>query len=191
MTVIKEYIYFLFEHFKKCLENRVVFSYCHVSYFLEPGWTLIFNRSKSSAGTCRSDRKITISNVYINAVVTTLNDVIDTLLHEFAHAIAGLYHGHDVIWYTISKLIGCTGEQFCNTIFAPYKYRMICPKGCCHYRHLLKKGVYTNRTEGYAICPKHRELPVFVTKIDDNTQIKSYSQIEDLYVIYQKFTENK
>lgn len=187
MTVSKFHVETFFTSIQQSLENRIILTVGNVHYFLEPGWVLIYDKSRKSAGTCRSDKKITISTPYINSENTTMQNVIETLLHEFAHAIAGILNGHNLIWNSIARIIGSSGDIYCKTIFAPFKYKLICPMGCCHYRHQLVKRVYTNRQDGYAKCPKHRDYPVIVIKIDDGTTVRSYSKIEDLHMACQQF----
>ena len=186
MTVTKDFVDGMFDVMKEMYENKIVLTIGTRHYSLSPGWRLIYNKSKQSAGMCRTDKVILISSVYINSVSVTSKDVIDTMLHEFAHAIAGVCNGHNLIWTTVAQNMGCSATVNCK-IFAPHKYKLICPKGCYHLRHQLVKRVYTDRTKGYATCPKHVYTPVLVSRIYDNTHIKSYSRIEDLQVIFQEF----
>ena len=44
----------------------------------------------------------------------TWSEIRDTLLHEIAHAIVGPGHGHDALWQTAARRIGCT-EKRCST----------------------------------------------------------------------------
>ena len=45
----------------------------------------------------------------------TWSDIRDTLLHEIAHAIVGPGHGHDALWQTAARRIGCTAKR-CSTV---------------------------------------------------------------------------
>ena len=45
----------------------------------------------------------------------TWSDVRDTILHEIAHAIVGPGHGHDAVWQTAERRIGCTPKR-CSTV---------------------------------------------------------------------------
>ena len=73
-------------------------------------WTIVADRAKTRAGVCRfSTRQIGLS-----APITALHDeseVLDTILHEIAHALVGPEHGHDAVWRAKAKQIGCSGER--------------------------------------------------------------------------------
>ncbi|WP_193605727.1 SprT-like domain-containing protein [Nocardioides dongkuii] len=73
-------------------------------------WSLVFDRAKRRAGICRSERR----EIGLSAPLTELHeeaDVRDTLLHEIAHALVGVRHGHDAVWRTTARRIGCSGER--------------------------------------------------------------------------------
>ena len=44
---------------------------------------------------------------------------IDTVLHEFAHAIVGCEHGHDSVWKQACEDIGCSGLQYHEMAWKP------------------------------------------------------------------------
>jgi hypothetical protein len=73
-------------------------------------WSLSFDKAKRRAGVCRlTEKKIGISLWHIEN--NTVSVVLDTLLHEFAHAIAfELYKetGHGVQWKEIALELGAT-----------------------------------------------------------------------------------
>jgi hypothetical protein len=56
-------------------------------------WTIVADRAKTRAGVCRYSRR----EIGISGPLTTLHDeseVLDTILHEIAHALVGPRHGH-------------------------------------------------------------------------------------------------
>lgn len=74
------------------------------------GWSLVFDRAKRRAGICRYDRR----EIGLSAPLTLLHDetdVRDTVLHEIAHALVGVRHGHDAVWRATARRIGCSGER--------------------------------------------------------------------------------
>jgi predicted SprT family Zn-dependent metalloprotease len=74
------------------------------------GWRLVFDNAKSRAGVCRSDRKV----IGLSRVLTSLypeDQVTDTVLHEIAHALVGVRHGHDKVWRATAVRIGCSGKR--------------------------------------------------------------------------------
>ena len=74
------------------------------------GWKLKFDESKSHLGQCRYSEK----SIYLSYPYVEINDekiIRNTILHEIAHALAGSGHGHNRIWRTIARHIGCTGDR--------------------------------------------------------------------------------
>ena len=80
-------------------------------------WTIVADRAKTRAGVCRFARR----QIGISAPITTLHEeteVLDTILHEIAHALVGPQHGHDSVWRAKAREIGCTGDR-CVSSEAP------------------------------------------------------------------------
>jgi SprT-like family len=80
-------------------------------------WTIVADRAKTRAGVCRFAKR----QIGISAPITTLHDeseVLDTILHEIAHALVGPQHGHDSVWRAKALELGCTGER-CVSSDAP------------------------------------------------------------------------
>lgn len=61
------------------------------------GWRFAFNRRKRALGLCRyaiRTIELSIFLVYQNGP----EEILDTILHEIAHALVGPEHGHDAVW---------------------------------------------------------------------------------------------
>lgn len=74
-------------------------------------WTIVADRAKLRAGVCRYSRR----QIGISAPLTALHDeaeVLDTILHEIAHALVGPHHGHDAVWQAKAREIGSSGRQY-------------------------------------------------------------------------------
>lgn len=89
-----------------------------IEYPFLQSWQLLFDKAKTRAGACRLDEKqIVLSLWHIKNNPETI--VLDTLLHEFAHAIAyQLYKdtAHGKRWKAIAKKIGASPKargNFC------------------------------------------------------------------------------
>jgi predicted SprT family Zn-dependent metalloprotease len=71
------------------------------------GWTFDFDRSSHRRlGACWHDKR----QISLNKRYTMLNDrdqVLDTILHEIAHALAGPTAGHGPLWQQICRELGC------------------------------------------------------------------------------------
>ena len=73
-------------------------------------WSIVADRAKTRAGVCRFAKR----QIGLSAPLTTLHsddEVLDTILHEIAHALVGPQHGHDAVWRAKAREIGCSGER--------------------------------------------------------------------------------
>jgi len=98
-------------------------------------WRFDWMNSKKAIGQCRQIRGrdygwIRLSKHMIPAMDEA--EVRDTILHEIAHALVGVHHGHDWTWQRKAMEIGCNGERTAKINVANqvrYKYLATCP--CC------------------------------------------------------------
>ena len=81
------------------------------------GWRLVFDNAKTRAGVCRSERKEIGLSRHLMSLYSP-EQVTETVLHEIAHALAGPRHGHDRVWRTVARRIGCSGRR-CMPADAP------------------------------------------------------------------------
>jgi predicted SprT family Zn-dependent metalloprotease len=73
------------------------------------GWTFKLNNRKRSLGVCKyGPRRIEISRHIISL---PREQIIDTILHEIAHALVGGGHGHNHVWKAMCRKIGCRPER--------------------------------------------------------------------------------
>src|SRR5271155_5359404 len=59
-------------------------------------WTFAFNRRKSALGLCLFHLRTIELSVYLMS--GSSEEILDTILHEIAHALVGPRHGHDAAW---------------------------------------------------------------------------------------------
>lgn len=77
---------------------------------LHAGWNFSFDLAPTRAGICRYEEKqISLSVTY--CLKASKKEIINTILHEIAHAIVGPKHGHDSVWKAVAQQIGCTAER--------------------------------------------------------------------------------
>lgn len=77
---------------------------------LKTGWQFAFDLAPERAGSCRyGEKQITLSVTY--CLKASKEEIVDTILHEIAHAIVGPKHGHDATWRAAAQRIGCTAER--------------------------------------------------------------------------------
>lgn len=94
------------------LENakELAINLMHKHSLIDKGWQFIFNNAKTRLGRCSSKRKtISLSKNFLPIV--SEEETIDTVLHEIAHAIVGVKHGHNHIWRQKAIEIGCNGNR--------------------------------------------------------------------------------
>lgn len=99
-------------------------------------WTIRLDRAKTRAGVCRFARR----EIGLSAPLTRLHseaEVLDTILHEIAHALVGPQHGHDAVWRAKAREIGCSGSR-CVSADSPTvrgDWVGTCPSGHTVARH--------------------------------------------------------
>ena len=72
---------------------------------LEPGWRFGFDLAPARGGICRhTEKQITLSVTY--CLKASKSEIVDTILHEIAHAIVGPQHQHDAVWKAAAQRIG-------------------------------------------------------------------------------------
>ena len=92
-------------------------------------WKIELDYAKVRAGACHfREKKISFSRHFLkNADQLDIND---TILHEIAHALVGPKHGHDRVWKSMAKKIGCSAKR-CHTLeFSEYKWIRFCTNYC-------------------------------------------------------------
>ncbi len=99
--------------------------------------------------------------------------VLDTILHEIAHAIAGIEADHGPAWKAVCRQIGCRPEQYASKEVVTMKYKW--------QLAYIRKGEYTTHTE---------RLPVFRHKRTGMTGRMITGRTETLNNLYWIPAEN-
>lgn len=99
-------------------------------------WVIVADRAKTRAGVCRFAQR----QIGLSAPLTALHteaEVLDTILHEIAHALVGPQHGHDAVWRAKAREIGCSGERCvsADSPRVPGDWVGLCPAGHEKSRH--------------------------------------------------------
>ncbi len=93
----------------------------------DQGWRFKLSRAKSRLGLCKHGTKqISISGAHI--VQGTNAEVMDTILHEIAHAMVGPGNGHNWTWKEKALEIGARATR-CATVLSYkqlHKYNLVC-----------------------------------------------------------------
>lgn len=120
-------------------------------------WKFEFNNRKSAIGLCNEKRK----TIYLSKILTPqmkYEDVKDTILHEIAHALVGIRHGHNSIWRAKAISIGCNGQRCTSEkaldIDITAKYEATC-KNCGH----VHKANRRKKRDSWCRCSAKGFLP--------------------------------
>ena len=94
---------------------------------LDADWSFGFDLATSRGGVCRpAEKRIGLAVSYCHRA--TRADIVDTLLHEIAHAIVGVHHQHDAVWRAKAREIGSTAERCHDVRHTPARWVGAC--GC-------------------------------------------------------------
>lgn len=111
-------------------------------------YVMCFVKSLNFAGICFECNVIGLSREFINSSKTTERDILNTLIHELSHAVVGVKRGHDDLWRATNLFMGGDGQEMCIKEFREdchFNYTIVCPNGCKHWRHRLRKNVWETR----------------------------------------------
>ncbi len=99
-------------------------------------WSFGWDSAKRRAGLCNyTESKITISKYMVMA--HSVDESLQVVLHEIAHALSGKKEGHGKAWLATAKSIGYRAERFTGTEIAREvaPWRGECPVGHEHFRY--------------------------------------------------------
>jgi predicted SprT family Zn-dependent metalloprotease len=99
-------------------------------------WTFSFDSAKRRAGLCNyTDKVISISRYMVD--IHNMEETLQVVLHEVAHAIAGKNAGHTKKWLHVAKSIGYKNEEFTGKEIAveTAPWIGVCPQQHRHYRY--------------------------------------------------------
>jgi RimJ/RimL family protein N-acetyltransferase/predicted SprT family Zn-dependent metalloprotease len=99
-------------------------------------WQFGFDSGKRRAGLCNyTSKTITISRYLVD--IHTIDESMQVVLHEVAHAMCGKREGHNKKWLATAKSIGYRAEKFTGTEIAQETAPWVgtCKNGHAHYRY--------------------------------------------------------
>ena len=99
-------------------------------------WQFGFDSAKRRAGLCNyTNKTITISRYLVD--IHTIDESMQVVLHEVAHAMCGKREGHNKKWLATAKSIGYRAERFTGTEIAEETATWVgrCRNNHVHYRY--------------------------------------------------------
>jgi len=110
-------------------------------------WRFRLDHSTRRAGCCNFNNR-TLSLAFDLAHAGTDADIIDTILHEIAHALVGKNHNHDAAWRAKAREIGCSGERTHTLQFSPPRWSVTCENRCWTHTAHQRNSKFICRTCG-------------------------------------------
>lgn len=132
-----------------------------IAEHLGPGWSFGWDNAFKRAGQTRfSDKTITLSRRII--VLWPEEEVLDTLLHEVAHALVGPGHGHDAAWRAMCRTVGARPERCSRGDLprVPMAYKGTCPNGHVSYR---RKPLRPGHAQSCGVCCRSFDRRYLIT----------------------------
>ena len=103
------------------------------------GWHFGFNRRKRSLGVCLFEQCTIELSVYL-ILRNPHEEVLDTILHEIAHALVGPGHGHDAVWKKKCVEIGAKPIRCGQAEMPPGRWRARCGQCGQDFHRYRKPG---------------------------------------------------
>ena len=79
------------------------------------GWGFEWTTRVREHGRCSHTKR----TIYLSVILTKIVEeaiVLNTILHEIAHALVGPGHGHGIVWKNKAKEVGCQPNSMCKRI---------------------------------------------------------------------------
>jgi SprT protein len=105
-------------------------------------WQFEFDSAKRRAGLCDyTNQKIQLSKYHVD--VHSVDQNMQVVLHEIAHAMSGSEAGHSKTWLATAKRIGYRAEKFTGKEIAQETAPWVgtCPMGHQHFRYRRPKNM--------------------------------------------------
>lgn len=112
-------------------------------------WRYTLDNAVRRNGACfHGQKRISMSRKVLEAM--TMEQFMNTLHHEIAHALVGPGHGHDAVWRDMHYTLGGNGRR-CSQVDTSH----IVPKwlGTCPNGHTISRHRLTKRAKNGS-CPK-------------------------------------
>lgn len=150
------------------------------------GWSFKINKNKRRLGVCKEYAKcIELSEHFILRNPDEL--IMDTILHEIAHALVGTDHGHNTVWKEMCLKIGCKPKACEDEVLMPEgDWQAQCP-GCRsvisrHRKPRPLRGLYC-----LACGPEQGSLTFKNSRIIYKKRIDKFSQNKAVQLMLKIF----
>ena len=89
------------------------------------GWRFKWSWATKTTGVCSYNKK----RIYLSVHYIANRDdsrIMNTILHEIAHAMCGPGYGHSSVWVDVAKAIGCTAERCSQDVDQMFRFETLC-----------------------------------------------------------------
>ncbi len=116
-------------------------------------WDIRISKAFKTLGSCNHTKKIISLSIH-HVGNSAEADILNTILHEIAHALTpGDHHGKE--WKKKALELGCDGKRCGEGIKIKSKYNFVCEKGCmCSYTKKCK--LVDSLIAGKYRCKQHK-----------------------------------
>jgi SprT protein len=152
-----------------------------------PGWKILFSQtSLKRSGSCSYHTKTLRINKSF-AVRAPESSLVDTILHEIAHMLAGESAGHGPEWKKVAKEIGCSGKVEHDFEWASEPFVAKCPT-----KGHLEMGANVIRWKKPLECPKcGKWLLYFRPGSEELVEFGGSSPLTKYHLEYEKVLAEK
>jgi predicted SprT family Zn-dependent metalloprotease len=149
-------------------------------------WSFKLNNNKRRLGACKEYIKcIELSQQYV--LRNNIEHVTDTILHEIAHALVGVAHGHDQVWKEMCIRLGCTPKACEDEVDMPEgDWRAHCPS-CKQLFHRHRKPVSLRGMYCIPCGPEAGRLTFSNAKINYQKRVEKASGSEHVQLMLKIF----
>jgi len=120
----------------------------------EQGWSFEWDRAMTSLGSCSHGRRVITMSKPL-AKVNTADEMMDTLLHEIAHALVGPQVGHGREWRSMARKLGAKLDRVAHAAVAvPAPWQGTCP-ACGELVERYRLTQRTRESACEACCRMH------------------------------------
>ena len=111
-------------------------------HLADPQWSFAYDNGKRRAGLCNYQTKTISLSRYVVAH-HPIDDSVQVIWHEIAHALCGKEIGHGKVWLQTAKRLGYRAEKFSGNTIAENTAPWVgtCPAGHQHFRYRKPKNV--------------------------------------------------
>jgi hypothetical protein len=139
-------------------------------------WHISLSKAVKKLGSCNYTKK-TISLSSFSIEVRTEAEILNTILHEIAHALCP-GEGHGAKWVKKAIELGCDGKRCANSIKLTLAYNFECINGC--------RASYTRKCKsvdfllaGKGTCKKHK-IPMIAVVDNESSGSGKDDEVDDL-----------